>query len=235
MAEQTQTRPPEMSPTHNLPPPCGAGAGYHHSSLDTYSSMASNTNHPSPPASTDIQGPTHDLAGMIEASQLPIPVTAQGASDLAFLTDRLTIESFAGRDLIQRIQERWSFYNQHIEELDQARRNAVAVRRDWRNPQDSQPYLGDPDLLSEVQRIDGERRTERLALWRDMNELRTILPEQWMKYLSSYRRQALFTMPDEPIDTSIKTHPPNDDVGQRHADHRYITCMTEHPGVRYDA
>jgi hypothetical protein len=131
------------------------------------------------------------------------------ADGLSFLSDRLAVESFASHDLLRRLRERCSFYQQHMDELQTARQNAVAVRRDWRNPLDSQAYLADPDLLRDVQRIDGERRAERLSFWRDLNDLRSKLPEQWLSYLASYRRNQLFSTPasttQESFDSAAET------------------------------
>lgn len=136
------------------------------------------------------------LDDVIASCRLPIPASSDGtdqaaSSGASFLSDRLSVESFATSDLVRRIRDRLSFYRLHMDELDQARINAVAVRRDWRSPLDSQPYLADPELLRDVQRIDGEKRAERLSLWRDLGDLRSKLPEQWASYLSSYRRHHL--------------------------------------------
>lgn len=150
------------------------------------------------------------MEDVIASCRLPIPGSSgaggtdhQGGDGLSILSDRLSVESFASSDLVRRIRERLSFYRLHMDELDQARLNAVAVRRDWRSPLDSQPYLADPDLLRDVQRIDGEKRTERLSLWRDLSDLRSRLPEQWASYLSSYRRHQLLLPPEKDYGGSL--------------------------------
>jgi len=188
MAEQRKPRPPEMSPTHNLPPPYVAGAGYHLDSLIPYN--ASVPTHSYMTMSMPTYRRSYGLSDLIKADHLPVP---EADPTTAFISDRLSVESFAAGDLVDRIRERMSLYHQHMDELQQSGFNAVAVRRDWRNPLDNHPYLGDPDLLQEIQRIDSEKRSERLTLWRDMNDLRTKLPEQWLSYLTGYRRYALFS------------------------------------------
>jgi len=208
MAEQTQTRPPEMSPTHNLPPPYGAGAGYHLDSLIPYNVPIPASNYK--PANQSGGGRSYGLSDLIKADHLPVP-NADPAT--AFIFDRLSVESFAVGDLVDRIRERVLLYRQHMDELQQSGLNAVAVRRDWRNPLDNHPYLGDPDLLQEIQRIDSEKRSERLTLWRDMNELRTKLPEQWLSYLTGYRRYALFSGSGERAKHLNESTPQYDNTG----------------------
>jgi len=184
-----------MSPTHNLPPPYGAGAGYHLDSLIPYHVTVPASGYM--PANQSGGVRSYGLSDLIKANHLPV-LEADPAT--AFISDRLSVESFAAGDLVDRIRERVSLYHRHMDELQQSGFHAVAVRRDWRNPLDNQPYLGDPDLLQEIQRIDAEKRSERLTLWRDMNDLRMKLPEQWLSYLTGYRRYALFSGSGERVE-----------------------------------
>ena len=133
------------------------------------------------------------------------PSSARVPAGLEGLADRLAIDDFAARDLSERIRERQSIYTQHLAELEQARANAIAIRRDWRNPLDDRPYLGDPDLLRELHRIDAETRAERLACWRDLDALRRLLPELCLSQRASYRRYQLIAPPP----TTEPTRPQN--------------------------
>lgn len=233
MMEQHNRRPPDLSPTSELPPLGGPRASYLLSfSTDSplYGSPEPISSSP-PVAASKLTPSEPNLADIIASCRFPIPheQSSKGGDGLDLIRDRLSVESFAGRDLLHRARERFLIYQQHMQDLSSARGTAVEVRRDWRNPLDNRPYLGDPDLLREVQRIDGEQRAERLSLWRDLNDLRSKLPEQWARYLSSYRRHAMLS----------KAGPSDHPQTTRHVqaaitEGNPLTQYLANPGVRRD-
>ncbi len=138
-----------------------------------------------PAAFEGVPSACDSIDGIVTAGRLAVP----GADPiLALATDRRLTSFLSLDDAIGQVRRRYEIYARHLDEIEQSRLRMVNAATSWRQPPFWIPEEDDPDVREAVDRLEQQKREERLSLWRDVSRLRQAIPESAQEYLGAYRR-----------------------------------------------
>ncbi len=119
---------------------------------------------------------------------------------LAIIGDRRRATWLGLDDAIRQLRLRYEIYERNLDDIGQAECDAANALHTWRAergwPSDRQL----DNLQRTLQALDGQRREERLSLWKDTSRLRQTLPEWVQRYLSAVRKKDL-------LDSTVEGRP----------------------------
>lgn len=125
------------------------------------------------------------IDGIVAAGRLAVP----GADPiLALATDRMLTSFLSLDDAIGQVRRRYDIYARHVDEIEQSRLRMVNASTSWRQPPFWIPEEDDPEVREAVDRLEQQKREERLSLWRDVSRLRQTIPQSAQEYLGACRR-----------------------------------------------
>jgi hypothetical protein len=109
----------------------------------------------------------------------------RGEPELSILQDRKQTSWLSLDDVLSQITQRTAIYQQNMLELEWAKCYAFneLAHQGW--PATAEQYA---TYSRRLQDLHADQRSERIAFWKDVSDLRRALPESVQQYLSTYRK-----------------------------------------------
>ena len=131
---------------------------------------------------TQFDKPPHTMEQLLAHGYFAVP---NGEPELSILQDRRQTSWLSLDDALSQIRRRTSIYEQNMLELEWAKCYAFneLAHHGW--PATPEQYA---IYNRRLQDLHADQRAERIALWKDVSNLRQALPESIQQYLSTYRK-----------------------------------------------
>lgn len=133
-------------------------------------------------SSPGLDRPPHTVEQLLTHGYFAVP---RGEPELSILQDRKQTSWLSLDDVLSQIHQRTAIYQQNMLELEWAKCYAFneLAHQGW--PATAEQYA---TYNRRLQDLHADQRAERIALWKDVSDLRRALPESVQQYLSTYRK-----------------------------------------------
>jgi hypothetical protein len=110
------------------------------------------------------------------------------APEIATIHDKKQTSWLGLDDVVGQIRGRWQLYEENMLEIEWSKCYAFneLAHGGW-------PASGEQECVyhKRLQELHAEQRAERIAVWRDISELRQTVPESLQQYLSAFRKSEI--------------------------------------------
>jgi hypothetical protein len=119
----------------------------------------------------------------------------QGDSVEAIISDKKSTAWLGLDDVIVQIRHRYEVYQRNIDDLQTSKcaaMNSLYVHEAWHGPSNSKVEYS---VQKRLDKLYQSERDERVNLWRDVSQLKLLLPERAQEYLAAYRKVSILRDP----------------------------------------